>query len=185
MKSLKKLGKKLVFIVLICIVVFIILLLQCFVFNKNEYNPRNDTSTNYLKSGKGISSSNGKNSNSNSSVLKDAYGAYQNTDVSGKDYNTYNFDDSILMYEGDRDKEYTNSLLEKLIKNTEDSFYSRPSVTLVNFGNNNSITYTTVEEYKSKLEQAKEALEDGATYNISFGYTALRAVVNEIIITKK
>jgi hypothetical protein len=207
MKILKELGKKAVFAIIICLIAFGILLLQCFVFSKDKYDPRTDENTNYLKSSSSSqynsSSGSGSGSNSNSSsssnlsqsvngvvnsvtgFAEEAYDSYQNTDVSGQDYNAYNFDDSILMYEGDQNINGVNAVLERLIIDADDSFYSKPSVTLENFGNNNSIVYTDSEEYKSALNDIKNNLEDGASYNISFGYTALHAIVNEIIITKK
>lgn len=189
MKFLKNLVKKVIFWVIMCIIFLGILLLQCFVFSKDRYDPRNDASTNYLKS-----SSNSQNEtntsngvvNSVTEFVNEAYDSYKNTDVSNKDYNEFNFDDRLLLYEGETEKGGVNAVIETLISDADDDFYSKPSITLENFGNNNSeITFTNSEEYKSALEEVRNNLEDGVKYNISFGYSALNAVANRVIITKK
>jgi hypothetical protein len=184
MKFLKSLGKKVIFWVIMCIIFLAILLLQCFVFSKDDYNPKEDTTTNYMKSS---SNSTGKGVvNGVTGFVNEAYDSYKNTDVTGKDYNTFNFDDRLLLYEGENEKSGVNAVLEILILDADDDFYSKPSITLENFGNNNSeVIFSNSEEYKSALEEVKNNLEDEAKYNISFGYTALNAVANEVIITKK
>ena len=75
-------------------------------------------------------------------------------------------------------------VLDTIIKDAQDDFYSNPKVTIKNFGNAD----TTIEdggEYISRLVAVKSQINEGSTYNISFGYSKMKAYVNEVIIEKK
>jgi len=182
MKDLvKDLGKWILAILIIIILGILILLLRCFVFDKigfwfNKTFNKNKTGTtsNIQKVGDG-----------NSSFVDDVVAGYKETDVSNKDYNAYNFDDAILLYEGEQTKSGVEVVLDKLITNAEGDFFSRPSVEIKNFkSENREIVYTNKEEYISDLKNIKNSLSE-ENYEISFGYNFLHTAVNKIIITKK
>lgn len=100
-------------------------------------------------------------------------------------YNVHNFDEVFLMFEGERGDEAVKQVLEKLISNSNGTFYARTSVTAVNFGNEVSIHYDgDVIEYQNAIRNLESSVS-GGTYDISFKYGALGSYVNEIVITKK
>lgn len=96
-------------------------------------------------------------------------------------YNEYNFDMSILLFEGDQYYDGVEAVLQKLIENSDDPFYSKPSLTY----NGNTITYNNnPAEYSSAIQGVLNSLDRSGMYKISFGYTKFPAVVNEVIIER-
>ena len=94
-------------------------------------------------------------------------------------------DNTILLYEGSQINEATHELLDILIKDADDTLYSKPTVVLNNFGlSQNTVTAADLENYKAVLKQAKSALGSSGS-NVSFEYNALKTMVNKVIITKK
>lgn len=103
-------------------------------------------------------------------------------DVSSE-YDSFIFDDSLFMYEGKQNGSNVKTVLDTIIKGAQDDFYSNPKVTIKNFG----VSDTTIEdggEYISRLVSVKNQINESSTYNISFGYSKLKAYVNEVIIEK-
>lgn len=101
-------------------------------------------------------------------------------------YNKFNFDNFILLYEGDQHAQESIVLINRLIADADDPLYSKPRLDFVNF---NGLTTTKVgpedlEMYKQVLNQAKADIR-GSDCNFTFGYAALNSVVNHITITKK
>ena len=86
-------------------------------------------------------------------------------------YNKFNFDNFLLLYEGDQPAQETIIVINRLIKN-------------INGLSTNSIGPADLEEYRLVLNQAKADVR-GSTCNIEFGYATLNSVVNKLIITKK
>lgn len=182
MKDLiKGLGTWILAILIIIILGIIILLLRCFVFdkigfwfNKNFNKNKSQTTSNIQKVGDGASS-----------FVNGVVSGYKETDVTNKDYNAYNFDDAILLYEGEQTKSGVEVVLNKLIENANGEFFSRPSVETRNFeSQNKEVVYTNKEAYKTELQDIKNSLSE-ENYEISFGYNFLHTAVNKIIITKK
>lgn len=101
-------------------------------------------------------------------------------------YNKFNFDNFILIYEGEQKAQETIILMNRLIQDADDPLYSKPMVEFVNFNGlaTTSIGPADLEEYKLVLNQAKADVK-GSSCNIEFGYTKLNAIVNKITITKK
>ena len=101
-------------------------------------------------------------------------------------YNKFNFDNFLLLYEGDQPAQETIIVINRLIKNIDDSLYSKPMVEFHNFNglSTNSIGPADLEEYRLVLNQAKADVR-GSICNIEFGYATLNSVVNKLIITKK
>ena len=100
-------------------------------------------------------------------------------------YNKFVLDNTILLYEGYQINQGTNELLDILIRNADDTLYSKPDVVLKNFGlAQNTVTAADLENYKSVLKQAKNALGKSGS-EVSFEYNAVKTMVNKIIITKK
>lgn len=100
-------------------------------------------------------------------------------------YNKFVLDNTILLYEGSQINEATHELLDILIKDADDTLYSKPTVVLNNFGlSQNTVTAADLENYKAVLKQAKSALGSSGS-NVSFEYNALKTMVNKVIITKK
>lgn len=100
-------------------------------------------------------------------------------------YNKFNFDNVILLYEGNQESTTINELLDRLIKNADDPLYTKPTVNFPNNSNINTsdITSDDLELYKSRLNEAKNHLGNN-TYTVSFEYNKFKAIVNKIIITK-
>ena len=99
------------------------------------------------------------------------------------DYNTYNFDDRFLFYEGTQNQNVVLHIIDLLIEDSDNNLFSKPTLKLKNFGGDRTIEYTTPEEYKSALQDARGTVTNG-NYDVSFGYSALHVYVDEIIITK-
>ena len=100
-------------------------------------------------------------------------------------YNKFNFDNFFLLYEGEQHAQETIIVINRLIKNIDDTLYSKPDVVLNNFGlSQNTVTAADLENYKAVLKQAKSALGASGS-NVSFEYNALKTMANKVIITKK
>ena len=106
-------------------------------------------------------------------------------DEENYDYNTHNFDEAFLMYEGERYHDSVKDVLQHLIDNSNGTFYARTAVTAVNFGNNVTVKYEgNLVEYQSAIQTLNDSVEEGL-YDISFKYGGFGTYVNEIVITKK
>lgn len=152
-----------------------ILLFRCFVIDKDIKVGKSRVQTSQVNK----ENNNTKNDKSNSEKNNDSN---SNTKL----HNPANFDDSILMYEGNQTKDGVTMLIDKLISNIDNDLFSKPKVQTISFGNiDNEVIYSDAEVYRNGLEKIKSELETGRTYSISFGYTALHASVNTIIITRK
>lgn len=106
------------------------------------------------------------------------------------EYNTYNFDDSILLFEGEQKGNRIIELLDRLIKNADDDLYTNTKVTIRDINSNTeTIEYSynidNKEEYKGKLNNVKNFINSDNNYIVSFGYSKYKSHVNEIIIEKK
>ena len=106
-----------------------------------------------------------------------------------KVYDTYNFDDSLLLYEGKNSASETKLLLERLIQNANSNLYTNTTVTAKNFSSLNITTEysykdNNIEEYVSNLEKIKNSIDENSEYIVSFGYSKYKTHVNEVIIEK-
>ena len=106
------------------------------------------------------------------------------------EYNTYNFDLSILLFEGEQKGNRIIELLDRLIKNADDNLYTNTKVSTKNINSNLEIIEYSYkidnkDEYKTKLENVKNSINSDSLYEVSFGYSKHKSHVNEIIIEKK
>lgn len=101
-------------------------------------------------------------------------------------YNKFNFDNFFLVYEGEQQAQETIIVINRLIKNIDDTLYSKPMVEFIGFNglSTNAIGPGNLEEYRLVLNQAKADVK-GHNCTIEFGYATFNSVVNKIIITKK
>ena len=100
-------------------------------------------------------------------------------------YNKFNFDNVLLLYEGEQQSTGAKEALDVLIRDVDDTMYSKPMVVFENFSglSSNTITYENLDEYRTVLNQAKNSMKNG-TYTFTFGYVGFTTTVNKIIITK-
>jgi hypothetical protein len=185
--SLKELKAWIKWILVIIILFILILFFQCFVVDKIKekfgIGKKDDTTIS------SVSSNSSDSSNSSGSTLNNAVSdfkdGYNNADT--YDYNAYNFDDRILMYEGTGAYGRVEIVLNLIIGDAQDNFYSRPNVRFENCANieNTEITPDNgAEQYIANLEDAKNKLNSGANYTISFEYGVLHSAVRTIVITQ-
>lgn len=144
--------------------------------NYSSSSQNNDTGSNQNDSKSDTSDKNSSTSSGESLIKNNNYDEY---------YNKFNFDNVLLLYEGEQESSSTIEVLDRLIKNADDPLYTKPTVTFQNFNNlsNNEITENDLEEYKRVLNEAKNSLGNNK-YIISFEYNKIKAIVNKIIITK-
>lgn len=135
--------------------------------NKDSNNTEDDGSDN---------NSNGDDSSSSTLQLETPTDEY---------YNKFNFDNVLLLYEGEQKSNETIEALDRLIQDADDSLYRKPKVVFENFTGLSAyeITPDNIEEYKKVLNEARNTIKDG-TYTFSFEYTKLKSIVDKIIITK-
>ena len=198
MKMFKKLIKWVFWIFLIIALVVLIGYLQMYVFYKDK-NDKADKSKKVSSSensdsftdssdsaGINVSNEVDKLGNIIKGTASDVIEEVKTPIDRKTEFNQYNFDDRILLYEGEQLGGAVNNLIDLLIKNTEDSMFSRPNVTLYNGDMGEiQVLYSDVYKYVDDLNEVKSMIFGGKRYEISFGYGPLHAVVNEIIITKK
>lgn len=100
-------------------------------------------------------------------------------------YNKFNFDNVLLLYEGEQKSSAAKEALDVLITDAEGNLYSKPAIVFENFSglSSNEITYENVDEYISVLKQARNSIGNG-TYTFTFGYVGFTTSVNKITITK-
>lgn len=103
-------------------------------------------------------------------------------DVSSE-YNSFIFDDRLYMFEGKQSGENALVVLNTMIEDATEDFYSNPSLTARNIGGITG-TFLDGESYISNLTAVRDAINSGDTYNISFGYNKLKTYANEVIIEK-
>ncbi len=192
MRTIKKFFKTLFIILLICLIGFVGYryyklkkdgkLDDVFASNKKDESLINNSdlySSNKNSDDKNKDDSNSENKGNDSVELieRKNYDDY---------YNTYNFDNVLLLYEGKQYVNTTRDALDRMLETVDDTLYSRPTLVFENFSglSKNTVTATDLDEYKTVLKQARNSLTDG-WYEFTFGYTALNAQVNKIIITKK
>lgn len=170
--SLKELGKWILIIFILIILFILILLFRVFVINK-DVNPT-------VASSESINSSKNGESSGTGEFVEDFKDGYNSSKSNNKDYSTFNFDDRLLMYEGEQQGSKLSPMFEVLIEDADSNLYSKPDVMLEN---QNVITFDNAQNYKQSLQNAKNSIQDDATYNISFKYSL--GVAQEVVITKK
>lgn len=95
-----------------------------------------------------------------------------------ENYDPFTFDDRILLYEGNLDSDSMNKLMDVLIEDVESKTYSKVDVEL----NGVNISYDDKDTYSSNLINFKNSISKNNNYVVEFEYSALRAVVNKVII---
>ena len=170
--------------------------------NNNNDNNSNNGSNNIIGNNDGNNdndsneSSNGNNGNgsndNNSSNNSDTSSSSTNDEAKNinKQYDTYNFDNSLLLYEGENKGKSIITLLDKLLNNSNNNLYTNTTITIKNLGSlDKTISYSykdnNIEEYKNNLEEVKNNIISEDIYIVSFGYSKRKTHVNEIIIEKK
>lgn len=99
-------------------------------------------------------------------------------------YNQFNFDNRLLLYEGNQTGSSVKEVFEILIEDADDPMYSKPIIVFENFDlTTNEITANNLDEYKYILNSAKNTIGNSSC-TISFEYNKFKAYVNKIIITK-
>ncbi|MBR1539947.1 MAG: hypothetical protein IJ629_02030 [Clostridia bacterium] len=197
MNILKDLWKWVKWILVILLIGLLILALRIFVLDKDyngskrakdrEERVYGSSSTTDTTSGNGNASGNG----SLGQKVVNGAKAIGNATVSGYkgdseyDYNSANFDEWFLMYEGEQYDGAIQNVLDHLIENSKGNFYARTSVTAVGFGGNNTVDYEgDVTTYQNAIQAMKDSVTSGM-YDVSFKYAGIMTYVNEIVITKK
>lgn len=122
------------------------------------------------------------NENNTEAIAND--GGNQNTlinlDVPGE-YDSFVFDDRLLIYEGNQKGSYVKGALGIMIADTTDDYYSNPKLTVKNVGGFNG----TIEDdanYTENLNNVLHSIDNNKTYNVSFGYNKTKTIANEVII---
>lgn len=102
-------------------------------------------------------------------------------------YNKFNFDNVLLLYEGEQQSAATIAALDRLIQDADDSLYRKPKVEFKNFSrlSRYEITPDNIEEYKQVLNESKKVIQKDSIYIFSFEYNKFNSIVDKIIITKK
>ena len=101
-------------------------------------------------------------------------------DVSGE-YNSFIFDDRIVMFEGEQNGTIVKKVLDLMLEDAEDDYYSNPKLTVTNIGGFEG-TIEDGTEYISNLSAIKDRINNDGKYNISFGYNKTKTTANEVII---
>ncbi|MBR2289574.1 MAG: hypothetical protein IJ867_02945 [Clostridia bacterium] len=190
---LKGLWKWVLWILILLLLFLIILAFRVFVIDKDYGKNKNGSQSQGSASGSATDTVDGSAKNGGSFGQKAVNGlkSIGNATVSGYkgdseyDYNSVNFDEWFLMYEGEQYEGVVKNVLEHLIENSNGNFYARTSVTAVGFGENKTVSYEgDVTEYQNGI---RSMLDDvtGGMYDISFKYAGIMTYVNEIVITKK
>lgn len=104
-------------------------------------------------------------------------------DVSS-DYNSFVFDDRLMMFDGDQNGATVTNVLDIMLADAEDDYYSNPKVTVKNIGGIEG-TFENDSEYISNLNTIKNSINQSGKYNISFGYNKTKTTANEVIIEGK
>lgn len=115
-----------------------------------------------------------KNSNTNTLI---------HFDVSSE-YNSFIFDDRLLMFDGEQDGSNVINTLDIMLKDATDDYYSNPKITVRNIGGIEG-TFEDNAEYISNLNNIKNIINENGKYNISFGYNKTKTTANEVIIEGK
>ena len=197
MNILKDLWKWVKWILVILLIGLLILALRIFVLDKDyngskrvkerEERVYGSSSTTDTTSGNGSASGNGslgqKVVNGAKSIGNATVSGYKGD--SEYDYNSTNFDEWFLMYEGEQYDGAIQNVLDHLIENSKGNFYARTRVTAVVFGENNTVDYEgDVTAYQNAIQAMKDSVTSGM-YDVSFKYAGIMTYVNEIVITKK
>lgn len=96
-----------------------------------------------------------------------------------KEYDPFNFDDRILLYEGNIDSKKMNTLMDILIEDVDSSTFSKVDINI----NGNDLTYSDKDLYLSNLINFKNEIIEEGKYIVTFEYNTIRTVVNKVIIT--
>lgn len=94
-------------------------------------------------------------------------------------YDPFNFDDRILLYEGNINSDSMNRLIDILIEDIDSTTYSKVDINL----NGVEISYDDKDAYSSNLINFKNSISESNNYVVEFEYSALNAVVNKVIIS--
>ena len=104
-------------------------------------------------------------------------------DVSSE-YNSFVFDDRLLMFDGEQDGNTVIRVLETMLSDAEDDYYSNPKITVRNIGGIEG-TFENNSDYISNLNTIKNSINQNGKYKISFGYNKTKTTANEVIIEGK
>lgn len=96
-----------------------------------------------------------------------------------EEYDPFNFDDRILLYEGNINSDSMKKLMDILIEDVDSQTFSKVDISL----NGSVITYNDKDSYVSSLLNFKNEISNDVKYNVSFEYNTIRTVVNKVIIT--
>lgn len=94
------------------------------------------------------------------------------------DYDPFTFDDRILLYEGNLNSDSMNKLMDVLIEDIDSKTYSKVNVEL----NGMELSYDDKDTYSSNLISFKNSISQDNKYLVEFEYSALKAVVNKVVI---
>lgn len=148
--------------------------------NQNDYNLNLENAENSSDTNKSSNEDENEKNNESSSgekfvVEEKNYDGY---------YNQFNFDNRLLLYEGEQINQAVKEAFNILIEDADDPMYSKPTVVFKNFNlTTNEITANNLDEYKYVLNSAKNSIGNSSC-TFSFEYNNLKTYVNKIIITK-
>ena len=102
------------------------------------------------------------------------------------DYNTFYFDDSLLMFEGEDKNGYdAQAVLNRMLSTAEGQMFSRPDMDFETSDTIYKIQYVTLDEYVEALKTVRDMINLNGNYSISFNYGKLHAIAREVVIVEK
>lgn len=196
MHKLKKVIKALFIILIIFLLVFVIRRFQR-LYSEGKFDEALSKNKKIVYVNSTVSYENEKDNNSKDNYSDSEESQKKNSDSSSSTlqletptdeyYNKFNFDNVLLLYEGEQISNATIAALDRLIQDADDSLYRKPKVEFKNFSrlSKNEITPDDIEEYKNVLNEAKNVIQENSIYIFSFEYNKFNSIVDKIIITKK
>lgn len=97
-----------------------------------------------------------------------------------EEYDPFNFDDRILLYEGKINSNAMNELVDILIEDFDSKTFSKVDINL----NGNDFSYSDKDTYISNLQNLKNSIIENGNYTVNFEYNTIRTTVNKLIITQ-
>ena len=153
---------------------------------REEINSTESTLWSRIKGGVGNFVHVDKSNENNAEAVANSEGN-QNTlinfNVSGE-YDSFVFDDRLLIYEGNQNGSYVKGALGIMIADITDDYYSNPKLTVKNVGGFEG----TIEDdanYTENLNNVLHSIDNNKIYNVSFGYNKTKTIANEVIIEGK
>lgn len=196
MHKFKKVIKALFIILIIFLLVFVIRRFQR-LYSEGKFDEALSKNKKIVYVNSTVSYENEKDNNSKDNYSDSEESQKKNSDSSSSTlqletptdeyYNKFNFDNVLLLYEGEQISNATIAALDRLIQDADDSLYRKPKVEFKNFSrlSKNEITPDDIEEYKNVLNEAKNVIQENSIYIFSFEYNKFNSIVDKIIITKK